>query len=244
MHVYFGRTGIAAGMILAASACFNLASASTLTSADDAVFGADSVTIDSATGIKWLDLTESLGRSFNDLTGNDADTSNEFVTGGDFAGWAYATHEQVNTLFINAGLRTLAAAGGPETFTGSAKKPAFVAFQNLFGVTFTQVVNGSRSLIQTRGLTSTLFGTTHTILGEVRIDDKNGAIETSDDLRTEYAAVGMTATFGLGSFLIQAPSVVPVPASLLLFASALAGFGGLGFLKRRFADRTAGVRQA
>ncbi len=51
---------------------------------DDAVFGAGSITIDTDTGLEWLDWTESTNRSYNDVSG-------QFGAGGDFEGWRHAT---------------------------------------------------------------------------------------------------------------------------------------------------------
>lgn len=48
------------------------------------------ITRDTSTGLEWLDLDLSVGRKFDDLTGVDG--SNEFLTGGDFEGFRYATH--------------------------------------------------------------------------------------------------------------------------------------------------------
>ena len=72
-----------------------------LISVGDAVFGDDSVTRDTATGFEWLDLTISTNRSWGDLVGLDG--SNEFVAGGDFDGWRYATLSEVQTLLANHG---------------------------------------------------------------------------------------------------------------------------------------------
>jgi hypothetical protein len=56
------------------------------------------------TTLEWLDLTQTAGRSYNDLTG--ADGSNEFMVGGDFEGWRYATIEQLLVFYSNAGVIT------------------------------------------------------------------------------------------------------------------------------------------
>lgn len=74
----------------------------TLVSLDDAVFGAGALTQDSATGFQWLDLTLTGVRSYNDMVGNDG--SNEFVAGGDFAGFRYATLTEVEQLWLAAGI--------------------------------------------------------------------------------------------------------------------------------------------
>ncbi|MBW2280908.1 MAG: PEP-CTERM sorting domain-containing protein [Deltaproteobacteria bacterium] len=49
----------------------------------------NNITRDTSTGLEWLDVDVSVGRTFGDLTGTDG--SNEFTTGGDFEGFRYAT---------------------------------------------------------------------------------------------------------------------------------------------------------
>ena len=71
--------------------------ASSLISGDDAVFGPDSITIDTATSLEWLDLTTSTNRSYNDI-------SSQFGAGGDFEGWRYATGNDVVGFIANAGM--------------------------------------------------------------------------------------------------------------------------------------------
>ena len=55
-----------------------------------------SMTLDTGTGLEWLDLTESINRSFDNVSG-------QFGAGGDFAGWRHANFAIVSTLFVNAG---------------------------------------------------------------------------------------------------------------------------------------------
>lgn len=65
-----------------------------LVSQSDVVFGADSVTLDTGTGLKWLDVNISANRSFNDV-------SAQFGAGGDFQGWRYATGTEVLNLIVS-----------------------------------------------------------------------------------------------------------------------------------------------
>ncbi|MCW9013131.1 MAG: hypothetical protein OQL06_05050 [Gammaproteobacteria bacterium] len=54
-------------------------------------------TVDTATGLDWLDLTETQGLSYSEV-------SAQLEQGGQLAGWSYATQQQLNELFKNAGL--------------------------------------------------------------------------------------------------------------------------------------------
>ncbi len=57
-------------------------------------------TTDTATGLDWLDVTLSQGRSYDDV-------ASQFGTSGDFEGWGFATSAQFVTLLVNAtGLST------------------------------------------------------------------------------------------------------------------------------------------
>ena len=73
------------------------------------------ITRDTATGLEWLDVAVSAGRTFDDLIGIDG--TNEFAAGGDFAGFRYATRleihgntaqGQIDSLFKSANLGVMA----------------------------------------------------------------------------------------------------------------------------------------
>ncbi|MCW8934309.1 MAG: hypothetical protein OQK98_06255 [Gammaproteobacteria bacterium] len=53
-------------------------------------------TSDTEEGIDWLDLTETSGLSYEYV-------SSQLGTGGRFEGWSFASREQINTFFSNAG---------------------------------------------------------------------------------------------------------------------------------------------
>ena len=79
---------------------FHAASWAVLEERDDPVFGVGSITYDTETGYEWLDLTESLNMSFNDV-------SAQLGPGGQFYGFRYATAEEVGDLFLAAGIPIL-----------------------------------------------------------------------------------------------------------------------------------------
>jgi hypothetical protein len=72
------------------------ASHSGLISVNDGVFGANSITLDTDSGLEWLDLTVTQNRSY-------ADVANQFGSGGEFQGWRHATINDLVTLQTNAG---------------------------------------------------------------------------------------------------------------------------------------------
>ena len=78
--------------------------ATVLVSADDPVFGPDSLTIDTNTNLAWLDLvhTDPSGSVSTDY--NYDYVSSRFGPGEEFEGFRYATQEEVMTLFEDAGI--------------------------------------------------------------------------------------------------------------------------------------------
>lgn len=67
------------------------------------------ITRDTSTGVEWLDVDASAGRTYDDLTGVDG--TNEFIAGGDFAGFRYATFSDYSSLLMSGGI------GGISFFT-------------------------------------------------------------------------------------------------------------------------------
>src|SRR4051812_12326964 len=64
-------------------------------SVSDGVFGANSVTRDSATGLEWLDLSRTAGLSFNAVNAG---------LGSTYASWRFATLSEVDLFFVDAGI--------------------------------------------------------------------------------------------------------------------------------------------
>jgi len=78
------------------------------------------ITEDDVTGLAWLDLTVTAGRSYDDITGVDG--SDELGPGGDFEGFRYATDlevtgwtpsGQIDSLYSNWGFNSIFSSIGP-----------------------------------------------------------------------------------------------------------------------------------
>ena len=67
--------------------------------------GTDNVTVDTTTGLEWLDLTASLGISVDDI-------QLQFGSGGSHEGWRHATTAEVTTLFLSSAGLTLGTQAG------------------------------------------------------------------------------------------------------------------------------------
>lgn len=112
-------------LCLSVFACFvSSSAAAALTEVDDLTLPASpdgfNLTVDDVTGLEWLDLTVTAGRTYDDIVGNDG--TDELGPGGDFEGFRYATDLEVSgwingpqqdSLFSNFGMTsTFASIGG------------------------------------------------------------------------------------------------------------------------------------
>lgn len=79
---------------------FSVNTYSAIISVDDSVFGVNSITRDTASGIEWLDLTISQGMSYNSVLAN-------LEIGGQFEGWRFATSNEVRVFFFKLGLPSI-----------------------------------------------------------------------------------------------------------------------------------------
>lgn len=160
--------------------------------------------IDTATGLKWLDLTQTQGMSWN------TSLASSFVT---VEGYTHATETQVITLFTNAGFLTT------NNVNNVLNNPAANTLLAYLGCTqFCNTVNAlGRGFAEWSGAQKTRPNYHMTGLGA-------GAATTSL-LTSNLDLVDPTA----GHFLVK---VVPVPAAVWLFGSAL---GALGWMRRKAA---------
>lgn len=186
------------------------------------------ITRDTSTGFEWLDLDVSAGRTFNDLTGNDG--SNEFIAGGDFAGFRYATRLEL---------------------TGAVNGPQLDSLYKSLGISpfdFSSIggYSDARSLITIAGCFGSCasYGYSNGILLE-----NDGITEVSASMEA-FTSQGFnwgrssTSTgpilfppndlFPLqqGNWLVRS-TVVPLPASILLFLSGALCMLGISTRRKR-----------
>jgi len=176
------------------------------------------LTYDPNTGLQWLDVTQSVGRDYNDV-------SSQFGVGGDFYGYRYATAGELGGLFADGGLVI-----GEGCRGGEGSPLALYETQGL-------------ALIGLLGNTGSSY--TYGITGDRPCDDiflcANAAPSPLDDKpNLGFLAVGGSVTAAphhswdldehdpnfnyndTGSFLVVA---VPAPGSLPLLATGLGLMG-------------------
>jgi len=198
-------------LLVAAFAAFSSAAAA----APVALVDLGEITLDPNTGLRWLDVTSSVNRSYEDVTLN-------LVPGGDFYGYRYATAPEVAQLFTNAGIVT--------PWVGNQPGPGssdYFELMNLIGMT--RVTSDSWD---TFGMT---LERTIARLGIVGLCE----IGPSDCYFVLPSTSGETdAHPWRGSFLIAVPgpleiSEAPLPTALSLFATGLGFLGYFGYRRRK-----------
>ena len=180
-----------------------------------------SFTLDTATGLDWLDLTATQNYSFNQV-------SSLLGAGGSFEGYRYATAAEVKTFWANAGL----IGGTPEAC--SASFPCYAEnfpvapvaeLTTLIGNTWAPDFGFSGAI----GLTSTscLAPFTCYVTPELRIFSDSASAFIVEGLRDDIANPSYA------SWLVRADPVAPVPLGQSPWLTLISGLVGLGFLAYR-----------
>ena len=185
----------------------------------DSSFGTDTITRDTDTGLNWLDLTMTSGRSYVDI-------ASELGNGGEFEGWRYASRTEVQTLWQNFGV-----SDGTNTalLVTDAQYANFVTaavtLGNTFNLAYPQYYDYG-----VQGYT----GTETSLLGyqymagmyhDVRLEDTDIITENNGRIATHMDDF-------TGSYLVQI-SPVPIPSAGWLFISAVVGLAGAKRINRR-----------
>ena len=196
---------------------FNTSAA--VVNADWKTVGDDLLTNDDATGLFWLDLTET-----NNLSRDYVVT--QLGSGGDFAGFRYATTAEVVQLWANFNIDL--SAGQP---TSQAGHDGNVATATAFLGNIVCEYSCSTAPNGAFGITAELVATA----SYVRIGAAQGYYGNGDPVTTYNIAGGGNSegswSSGLyfGHYLVV--SEVPIPAAFWLFGSGL--FGLIGVARRK-----------
>ena len=177
-------------------------------------------TLDTDTGLEWLDLTETVGLSYRYI-------SNNMQKGEKYENWRYATSEEVFTLWENLGISS--ALTSP-LLTGTQEYSNFLMAVDLLGNTWEKF---ETSLINVDyGFNGLAFTGSFVQLDQIGLIHRSGA--SSTELRVSgygytpnvYEDQGVSF---IGSYLVAVPPMaVPPPSSGYLFITAV-----LGLLSRK-----------
>jgi len=190
---------------------------------------------DTATGLDWLDVTTTAGMSFNQV-------SSQLGSGGQFAGWRYATGDQFNTLMSNySGIAIGAGYYGfvdMETdridgLLGLMGSTLDYYYGALFGHSYDQhwgYAEG-QGLDFSYGLLADSYPIPgHQFLGIIYDNDEAPSVGDGTQAHATNFHVS-SAENHVGSFLVRDSIAAPVPEPET-YAMMLAGLGLLGFAQR------------
>ena len=156
--------------------------------------------IDSDTGLEWLDLTETLGWSWNQTE------ASSYVTND---GYVHATVDQVTTLFTNAGFLTTNNVNNPANNQAAADLLAFLGCTQFCGTNFETG----------RGFADNGGG--WTVRPNYHAGPLGAGAAVISLFSNNFDLVDLTA----GHFLVREAVTVPEPSLLALLSIGLLGMG-------------------
>jgi hypothetical protein len=165
-------------------------------------------TVDTVTGLQWLDLPLTVNHSYNDILAN-------YVNSGQlYEGYRYATANEVRQLFTDAGIDTTCG----ET---CADPTAVVNLLSLLGATVYDAADAQ--IIY--GLNGDAFG------AGLHFYSRLAYWASTPIVDVYYSVIGDTENYtSIGSFLVKDVDATPLPASLPMF---LGGLSLIGLIARR-----------
>ncbi|MDP6352586.1 MAG: VPLPA-CTERM sorting domain-containing protein [Alphaproteobacteria bacterium] len=183
-----------------------------LTELDLNTSGDKLITVDSVTGLQWLDITATQGQSYTESL-SDPD-----VLAG---GFRHATRDEVATLFINSGVADFSNTFQASNFLGA------IDLQSKIGVTGFVLISGQPSRPVTQGFSD--FDPFSNFTDVVRLVSRTDREFTARALIENTPRPKTNKFDSYGNYYLRV-APVPEPASVLLFGVGLAG---LAWIRRR-----------
>lgn len=173
-------------------------------------------TLDNATNLEWLDITESTSRSFDDVSG-------QFGTGGDFAGWRHANTAEVSALFTSQGY--------PPGYDSSPTSVAMFQLIQLLGET-ALLPSGSNVQSAAFGLyddsaTGTLPRAGIAVLEQFYFNNGNPGYDRSHVVDDNVLSDIALPIYGHWLVRNAATTEIPAPGAMAVFAIGLAGLAAM-----------------
>ncbi|MCP4463211.1 MAG: hypothetical protein GY819_10490 [Planctomycetaceae bacterium] len=179
----------------------------------DSIFGVESITLDSESGLEWLDLTHTAGLSYNVVSGKLVDPAE------DLFGWRYATLDEVADFWTSG--------GGFDPYDGGAGNWV----EGVFGYWGPSFVDEEEAyfISADAGLAADthLFGLLADYTNQQNVPDPFAVAILNDGEFGDAWSV-----YNMSSALVRV-TVVPVPAAIWLFGTALIGLVGYGKRKSK-----------
>ena len=193
--------------------------------------------MDAKSGLEWLDVTKSVGRSYDDV-------SSQFGIGGDFEGWRYAIGLEFNQLVSNYTGETITLLNGVvnqevdkiDGLVDLLGSTLDVYYLETYGDTYDAYHGYEQGLglgVVTGILADVLPYTEPAhYAAELYDDDRYGRPSYYD---LSYAlfirTIDSEVRNATGSFLVRDISPIPTPSTPLLFGIGMLGL--IGFIKQR-----------
>lgn len=205
--------------------------------ARDSSLGASSITFDSATNLEWLDLTQTMGMSFDDFSSATGDQLREL-------GFRIGMRSEVRQLFSDSGF--IVSINGPAGFNDVA---AARSLMNLVG--FTSFTNGplgnvyrSIGLLKSDTVETTSLGRGFIFLRESGISSITNAILDQDSTIVAGFFPSSYQSNDTSLWLVREPPVLHPVLEPEIYAMLSVGLGLMGWVKRRKKPQTGikGVR--
>ncbi len=176
---------------------------------------------DSNTNLEWLNLTQTLNLSVNDIMGQWFGNINILPLAGTFSEFRYASKVEVGQLYTDFGIVTLDNTDIAANWIG-----ANVAFQAL-GLTGSN--NYGVKLQEGLSIDSPGVANAPEIVADIYAKTARAFVFPTPTLNNLYDFDGKRAT--MGSYLVRDVSTVPIPTSFWIFSSGLVGL--FGFMRKR-----------
>ena len=185
--------------------------------ANSALIDNGTYTTDDVSGLEWLDLSITKGKSINEVAGQYPTTTAIHPPAGSYSDFRFATSDEVQELYLNIGI---------ELIHRQEIDPILVytAFDYL-GLTVEYrdrytILHQVGQVIMDEGLTHSMGVRIDTL----RLDNPEALVDTTPrdfDYKNN----------GIGVFLVRGAHVVPIPSAVWLFGSGLIGL--VGFARRK-----------